>query len=270
MSFTVPGAGWGVAGAAIATTISTAITGLGISYTALFRKPDCRISLHDSFKPDREIIHRALELGVPTALEHATVSAGQIVVTRINATLGTVALAADHVAVTAEGLSYMPADGISYAATALVGQSYGAQEFEDAHRFGKLSGLTGLAFSTVMGVMLFIFATPLASIFSSDPAVIELAAQMLRIVAIAEPLFGVAIVMSGALRGLGDTRFPLVISLIGMWGVRCVLAPTLVFGFKMGLAGSWIAMVCDLCVRGLLCALRFKRFTPQYLAENHR
>lgn len=78
MSFTVPGAGWGVAGAAIATTISTAITGLGISYTALFRKPDCRISLHDSFKPDREIIHRALELGVPTALEHATVSAGQI------------------------------------------------------------------------------------------------------------------------------------------------------------------------------------------------
>lgn len=121
-----------------------------------------------------------------------------------------------------------------------------------------------------MGVMLFIFATPLASIFSSDPAVIELAAQMLRIVAIAEPLFGVAIVMSGALRGLGDTRFPLVISLIGMWGVRCVLAPTLVFGFKMGLAGSWIAMVCDLCVRGLLCALRFKRFTPQYLAENHR
>lgn len=270
MSFTVPGAGWGVAGAAIATTISTAITGLGISYTALFRKPDCRISLHDSFKPDREIIHRALELGVPTALEHTTVSAGQIVVTRINATLGTVALAADHVAVTAEGLSYMPADGISYAATALVGQSYGAQEFEDAHRFGKLSGLTGLAFSTVMGIMLFIFATPLASIFSSDPAVIELAAQMLRIVAIAEPLFGVAIVMSGALRGLGDTRFPLVISLIGMWGVRCVLAPTLVFGFKMGLAGSWIAMVCDLCVRGLLCALRFKRFTPQYLAENHR
>ena len=266
MSFTVPGAGWGVAGAAIATTISTAITGLGISYTALFRKPDCRISLHDSFKPDREIIHRALELGVPTALEHATVSAGQIVVTRINATLGTVALAADHVAVTAEGLSYMPADGISYAATALVG----AQEFEDAHRFGKLSGLTGLAFSTVMGIMLFIFATPLASIFSSDPAVIELAAQMLRIVAIAEPLFGVAIVMSGALRGLGDTRFPLVISLIGMWGVRCVLAPTLVFGFKIGLAGSWIAMVCDLCVRGLLCALRFKRFTPQYLAENHR
>ena len=70
--------------------------------------------------------------------------------------------------------------------------------------------------------------------------------------------------------GLGDTRFPLVISLIGMWGVRCVLAPTLVFGFKIGLAGSWIAMVCDLCVRGLLCALRFKRFTPQYLAENHR
>ena len=76
--------------------------------------------------------------------------------------------------------------------------------------------------------------------------------------------------LSGALRGLGDTRFPLAISLVGMWAVRCTLAPILVFGLKIGLAGSWIAMVCDLCVRGILCTLRFKRFTPQYLAEHQR
>ena len=55
-----------------------------------------------------------------------------------------------------------------------------------------------------------------------------------------------------------------------MWAVRCTLAPILVFGLKIGLAGSWIAMVCDLCVRGILCTLRFKRFTPQYLAEHQR
>ena len=121
-----------------------------------------------------------------------------------------------------------------------------------------------------MGLQLFIFATPLSTIFSSDPAVIEQAANMLRIVAISEPLFGVSIVLSGALRGLGDTRFPLAISLVGMWAVRCTLAPILVFGLKIGLAGSWIAMVCDLCVRGILCTLRFKRFTPQYLAEHQR
>lgn len=116
----------------------------------------------------RSIISRALELGIPTALEHATVSAGQIVITRINASLGTTALAAAHVAVTAEGLSYMPADGISYAATALVGQSYGAREYEDARRYGKLSGLVGFGCSTFMGLLLFIFATPLSTIFSSD------------------------------------------------------------------------------------------------------
>lgn len=270
MSIVLPGTGWGVAGAAVATTISTTLTGLGITCIALFGKKEYRISLRDGgFKPDRKIIARALELGVPTALEHATVSAGQIVITRINASLGTTALAAAHVAVTAEGLSYMPADGISYAATALVGQSYGAQEFHDARRFGKLSGLMGLACSSFMGLLLFLFATPLSSIFSSDPAVIEQAANMLRIVAVSEPLFGVSIVLSGALRGLGDTRFPLAISLIGMWAVRCTLAPILVFGFKIGLAGSWIAMVCDLCVRGILCAVRFKRFTPEFLAQRY-
>lgn len=270
IDFTIPGTGWGVAGAAVATSIATAVTGLGITWTALFGKKEYKVSLRDGLKPDRQIISRALELGIPTALEHATVSAGQIVITRINASLGTTALAAAHVAVTAEGLSYMPADGISYAATALVGQSYGAREYEDARRYGKLSGLVGFGCSTFMGLLLFIFATPLSTIFSSDPAVIEQAANMLRIVAISEPLFGVSIVLSGALRGLGDTRFPLAISLVGMWAVRCTLAPILVFGLKIGLAGSWIAMVCDLCVRGILCTLRFKRFTPQYLAEHQR
>ena len=149
IDFTIPGTGWGVAGAAVATSIATAVTGLGITWTALFGKKEYKVSLRDGLKPDRQIISRALELGIPTALEHATVSAGQIVITRINASLGTTALAAAHVAVTAEGLSYMPADGISYAATALVGQSYGAREYEDARRYGKLSGLVGFGCSKI-------------------------------------------------------------------------------------------------------------------------
>ena len=75
-----------------------------------------------------------------------------------------------------------------------------------------------LAAPPLWGCCSIIFATPLSTIFSSDPAVIEQAANMLRIVAISEPLFGVSIVLSGALRGLGDTRFPLAISLVGHVG----------------------------------------------------
>ncbi len=262
------GFGWGVSGAAIATAIATTVTGVGITYCAMFRKKEYTISLRDCFKPDRTIIRRAMELGIPTALERAIVTSGQLVITRINASLGTTALAAAHVAITAEALSYLPADGISYATTALVGQSYGAKEYEDSRRYGILAGWTGFTLSSIMGTLLFLFAHPLASIFSSDPGVIELAANMLRIVAICQPMFGVAIVLSGALRGLGDTRFPLVISIAGMWLVRCTTAPLLVYVLGLGLAGSWVAMVFDLCLRGALCIFRFNRFSLRCIAEH--
>lgn len=265
LSVTMPGTGWGITGAAIATAIATTIVGIGLALVTLGRRNLYCITIKDSFRPDRTIIHRALELGVPVAIERTIVTSGQLLMTRIIASLGTVALAAGHVAITAEGLSYMPADGISYAATALVGQKYGAREFKEARRYGILSGWSGFFLSAFMGLLLFLFAAPLAQIFSSDPEVIRLAASMLRIVAICQPLFGVSIVISGALRGLGDTRFPLFVGVTGMWLVRATLAPLFVYVLKTGLAGVWIAMVCDLCIRGLLCALRFKRFDFQRL-----
>lgn len=265
---TLPGLGLGVAGAALGTTLSTAITGIGMALITMFGKQNLYIiTRKDDFRPDKTIIKRALELGIPNALEHATVSAGQVFITRINASLGTTALAAAHVAITAEGLSYMPADGISYAATALVGQSYGAGEYKNAKKYGALSGWAGFFCSTFMGLLLFIFATPLSAIFSSDSGVISLSADMLRIVAVCEPLFGVSIVLSGALRGLGDTRVPMFISLAGMWLIRCTTAPLFVYVLGTGLAGSWYAMVLDLCFRGLFCALRFQRYSSRIVAR---
>ena len=65
IDFTIPGTGWGVAGAAVATSIATAVTGLGITWTALFGKKEYKVSLRDGLKPDRQIISRALELGIP-------------------------------------------------------------------------------------------------------------------------------------------------------------------------------------------------------------
>ena len=213
--------------------------------------------LEKVIQDNKEIIKKAVGLGIPVALERITMSSGQVFMTKMVSGLGTVALAANHVAVTAEGISYMPATGISFAATTLVGQSLGAKNKEDARSYGKLSGWTGFALSAFMGLLLFVFSLPLSSIFSSDQEVIQLSAKMLRIVAFSEPMFGVSIVLSGALRGAGDTRYPFYIGLLCMIGLRCVLAPIFIFVLHMGLEAVWIAMVIDLCVRGALCILRF-------------
>jgi Na+-driven multidrug efflux pump len=171
--------------------------------------------------------------------------------------VGTVALAANHIATTAEGMCYLPAYGVSFAATALVGQAVGAKDREDARAYGRLSGLLGFFMCLCTGGLLFLLATPIASIFTPDGEVIRETAKVLRIVAFSEPLFAVSIVMSGALRGARDTACPMFIGLGCMWGIRAVLAPVLIYGFGWGLEAVWTAMALDLAARGILSALRW-------------
>lgn len=252
------GAGLGVTGAAVATSVSIALAG-GIMLLSMFlRKDGFRLSLREDWRPDSGLIRRAARLGLPYIAERFAINFGQLATTWIIGTVGTVAMAANHIAVTAEGLCYLPAYGISYAATTLVGQSVGAGDLEGARKYGSLSGKCGFLLCAVTGGLLFLFAPQLASIFNDDPAVVAEAARVLRIVAPAEPFFATFIVMGGALRGAGDTKFPMFLCLGCMWGVRVMLAPILVFGFGVGLAGVWTAMAADLVFRGLGCTLRWK------------
>lgn len=258
-SVSVWGAGLGAGGAAMATALSGGTAGL-LLVTLMFLRPSpVRLMPGASYRPNLAVVRQAVRLGVPVALERVTISSGQLIMTRLVSSLGNVSLAANHVAVTAEGISYLPAQGISFAATTVVGQSVGAGQPEQARRYGRVSGWVGLWSGVFGGILLFVLAVPLARVFSPDPQVIQLAAKMLRIVAVSEPCFGLAIVLSGVLRGAGDTRSPFLVVLGGMWGVRIVLAPILMFCFSLGLSAIWLAMVADLIARGLLCLARVCR-----------
>lgn len=255
---TVWGAGLGVTGAAIATSLSLSLAGIVLMVTMFTRRDAFRITLREDWRPDWAVIRRAAGLGLPVMLERCAINFGQILTTWIIGTIGTVAVAANHIAVTAEGLCYMPAYGLSYAATTLVGQSVGAGDREGAKKYGALCGWCGFGLCAVTGLALFAFAPQLAALFNDDAAVVDQAARVLRVIAPVEPLFAAYIVLAGALRGAGDTKFPMLLCLGCMWGVRVVLAPILVFGFGVGLVGAWTAMAGDLVARGLGCALRWK------------
>lgn len=257
LDFTIPGAGLGVAGAAIASGLSLACGGAALLVTGL-HQGRYAVSLREDFRPDRGIIRQAVRLGVPTAVERATINLGQIALTAVVASLSTVALAANHIAVTAEGLCYLPAYGISFAAIALVGQAVGAGNREDASAYGRLAALLGFLLTAVTGAALFLTAPWLAGLFNTDPEVVGQAALMLRIVSVSEPFFALSIILSGTLRGAHDARFPMLVSLLCMWGIRVPLAPVLVYRVGLGLAGVWIAMAADLVIRGILCVLRWR------------
>ena len=113
---------------------------------------------------------------------------------------------------------------------------------------------------------LFLGAGVLARLFTPDEAVIAETVRVLRIVAVSEPFFALSIVYSGALRGAHDVRFPMLVCLGSMWGVRAVLAPIFIFALDLGLAGVWTAMALDLTVRGVICTLRWRRGRWQVLS----
>ena len=176
---------------------------------------------------------------------------------RIVSVLGTTAIAANSLGVSAESLCYMAGYGIQDAALALVGQAVGANRRDMAKRFAWLCTAMGMGIMALTGVGLYVFAPQLMGIFTADAAVIALGTRVLRIEAFAEPMFGASIVASGSMQGAGDSTGCFVLNLISMWGVRLTLAVLLAPRF--GLVGVWAAMCAELCTRGVLFLLRMAR-----------
>ena len=254
---TVWGAGLGVPGAALGTALATVVGGLLALCILLFREGPLCIHKPGSWKITRACIRNLGKVGVPLAAERAALSSAQVLQVRIVSQLGTVAIAANSLGVSAEGLCYMAGYGIQGAAIALIGQAVGAHRKDMAKRFAWLCTLMGMGIMTLTGAGLFAFAPALMSIFTADAAVIALGARVLRIEAFAEPMFGASIVASGAMQGAGDSTACFVLNLVSMWGIRLTLA--FLLAPRLGLMGVWGAMCCELSIRGLLFLIRLAR-----------
>ena len=224
-TMTVWGLGWGVPGAALGTALATAISGV-------------------------------LTLAI-LLLRDGPLSSAQVLLIRIVSGLGTTAIAANSLGVSAESLCYMAGYGIQDASLALVGQAVGANRRDMAKNFAWLCTGMGIGIMALTGVGMYIFAPNLMGIFTADAAVIALGAQVLRIEALAEPMFGASIVASGAMQGAGDSTGCFVLNLVSMWGIRLTLASLLAPHF--GLVGVWMAMSFELTMRGVLFLVRLVR-----------
>ena len=254
---TVWGAGLGVPGAALGTALSDVVGGLLALAILLLRDGPLCIRRPGSWKITRSCLINLWRVGAPLAAERAALSSAQVVLVRIVSGLGTVAIAANSLGVSAEGLCYMAGYGIQDASIALIGQAVGANRRDMSKRFAWLCTLMGMGIMALSGAGLWLFAPALMGIFTADAAVIALGARVLRIEAFAEPMFGASIVASGAMQGAGDSTACFVLNLVSMWGIRLTLASLLAPRF--GLVGVWGAMCCELCIRGLLFLVRLAR-----------
>lgn len=256
LGFNMPGAGLGVAGAAIGTAMAQIAVGSFLLYYMTRRSDHLNFRGHKfTFGLTKATIKRALVISSPIGTERIMMCGAQILTTVIVAPLGTAAIAANAFGITAESLCYMPGYGVSDAATTIVGQSVGASRRDLARSFGKITIMLGMAVMTVMGLVMWLAAPLMMGIFTPDATVRALGTEALRIEAWAEPMFAAAIVSYGVMIGAGYTLVPACINLGCIWAVRLTLA--MLLAPVMGLNGVWLAMCIELCVRGAVFLVTF-------------
>ena len=259
MQMTMIGAGKGVAGAAMGTSLAN-ICSASLSMYFVLRKDNLvTFDRKRIIGVNGPLLRRTYRLGIPIALERLVLSTGQLATTRMLAGLGNTVVAAHSYANTAESVCYMPINGFGVAATTIVAQWLGAGDSKKAIELGNKCVKYACIVMAVCAVLMFIFAPQLVGVFTTDRDAISMASQALRVQAFAELFVAIANTVSGILRGAGDTKFSSFLSMIGMWGVRVPLAYILIHFFGFSLLGVWFPMALDWTMRCLLMTIRYKR-----------
>ncbi|MEX0977478.1 MAG: MATE family efflux transporter, partial [Pirellulales bacterium] len=209
--------------------------------------------------PDVGLMRRILRIGLPGGIDVLSIVGLQLTYLSIVNRLSTDEVAAHGVAIRIESLAYLPGYAFQIAAATLAGQYLGAGDYRQAGRSVLVACAVSGTLLSVAGLVLFFGAEPLVGLFlgSQQLGVAAIAPTLLRIVSVAMPPLALVQVLTGALRGAGDTRWPLAFTFIGFLGVRLPVAYLLVIAWNWGIEGAWYAMVLDVLVRAGLVSFRF-------------
>jgi MATE family multidrug resistance protein len=253
----------GPVGSAWATFLARSLA-LALLVAALWRgRSGVTISGRHGWRPNVGVVRSVLKIGVPAALEQVLIAAGFVTLAIVVARLGTVTLAAHQIAFVALSFSFLPGIGFGIAATTLVGQSLGARRMDEGALAVRIAMRWAVGWMSVIGAIVLIFAQPIMQLFTVDPAVIEVGAAGLRIVALAQPFWAVLLVYAGALRGTGNTRFPLIATGGALW-LSVGLAYALLASVGGGLIAVWAAFLAIAPAQAVIYRWRWRRAVREY------
>lgn len=253
LQLTIPGMGLGIAGAAIATAVSTGMGGI-LLFAAAMHNSDTTL-VGQKICPNGKILRNVFSVSLPLMGERLVIGSGYVTFTSIVASLGTVATAAHTIALQIEEAFYIPGYGIQTAVSTLSGNALGERNLSKLSQVVRASMYFAVSIMSLMSLGLLWKSPWIMAIFTKDSQVIALGSSVLRIVAVSEPIFAALIILEGTFHGIGVTKQPFLISLFTMWGIRNGLSWCLVYWLDMGLEAVWICMVMDNVTRCLLLTL---------------
>ena len=248
----------GVTGAAISTALSNVIAmSLNLRYV-LSKKSVLYLDFKEKFEFRFEMMKDLIRIGLPTALEQLALRVGIISFLNIVSGLGTNVYAAHQISLNILNLTYSPAQAFGITASTLMGQSLGAKNEQLARMYTRMCQRIGFVIAIGMSLFIFFGSQTLAEFYSTEPEIIRNTMIALTIVAFVQPFQSHQLITSGALRGAGDTVWPLIAIFVGSILIRVSLGYIFVNIIGLGLAGAWYAVFIDQFIRWLIILFRFK------------
>lgn len=250
----------GANGAAMASVISRGIGviwGISLISSWGFRHQKVR----HFFRLNQEYALRILGIGFPVSLDAMSRRIQIAVLNKIlSYTLyATKAISAYTIGLQTEAISFMPGLAFSAAATSLVGHNLGANKPDRAEQSGWASVKFATVVMSALGIFLIVFSRAIVRFFAKDDTVVTIGSHYLIVNGLAQPIMGINMVLSGALRGAGDAKSPLWISALTLWGLRIPLAMLLGLTLGLGADGVWYAMLASIIVSSLLLVSQYKK-----------
>lgn len=247
----------GIAGAAWATSGSR-ILALGIYIYVLYIKPSRR-KLKFRILFDRKILKPLWQISLPGAIEQGLMQLSFLVVGIIISQLETASEAAFRVLIQIESMSFMPAVGISIASATLVGKALGERDPDKAIEIGYISSGMGVLWGILVGSVFLLFPEGILTLFSSDPELMGAALFAMIFLGLNQIGLNFNIVLTGALRGAGDTRRVMIITSCRLWLIFVPLSYLFVIIMRSGIPGIWYAEMISFAFFGTILFFRFKR-----------
>lgn len=249
----------GIEGAALATAASNLVSFLVFAAILKWRPPAVlRPPDGAGERPDRAFAREFFRVGLPNGVYVLLDIGGLFAFSTIVEWIGVTALAINQVPVRVMALSYMFNLGLSIAATTLVGQAAGAGRPAAVSRSARLALQLSAGVLVALSLAYLLAREPIVRAFSLEAALVAPAAAMVSLMVVFHFFDGLTIVLYGCLKGLGDTRFPTLVYMVGQWLLALPLAWALAIPAGLGLPGAWAALILEMAATGLVFWLRFR------------
>lgn len=249
----------GVAGAALATSIAHGLGFILGVVVLLGDYTELKVRLMHVFSLQLNILRGILDLGIPGLVEQLFTTMAQLTSTYLLVFLGTVAYASHQVALVVESISFMPGFGLAIAVTTLVGQAVGARDLNKVTMNSRGCLEMACLFMGIVGVLFAAFPNFIAGLFTNDPDIIKTAGLLVRIAALEQLTIAASMVMSGTIKGSGNTRTPMYISTVFTWVVRIPLMYVFIMILHWPVSMIWLLFIIDWALRCTVYTVIYRR-----------